>query len=112
MCDALLANPMKLKTLPPLFGTPPPLVTPSSALPKATEPYYVTAEHKRWAADVKARSGGRCAHCGKVTKRLVADHIHEIRDGGDPKGPGQALCWPCHTTKTAARRRARNIGRV
>jgi 5-methylcytosine-specific restriction enzyme A len=103
---------MKLKTLPPLFKAPPPLVTPSSSLPKLTEPYYLTAGHKAWAADVKARAGGCCAHCGKQTKRLIADHIHERKDGGPDAGPGEALCWPCHGTKTQARRRARNLGEV
>jgi 5-methylcytosine-specific restriction enzyme A len=104
---------MKLKTLPPLFKAPTPLVTPSSALPKVTEPYYLTAEHKAWAADVKARSGGVCAHCGKATPRLIADHIVEVRDGGAKTDPanGMALCWSCHGLKTAAARRARNLGR-
>lgn len=101
---------MKLKTLPPLFARPAPLVTPSSALPKVTEPYYLTAQHKRWAAEVKANANGQCEECGKVTRRLIADHPDELKDGGDRLQKGVARCWPCHGRKTAAARRARNTG--
>jgi hypothetical protein len=104
---------MKLKTLPPLFKAPTPLVTPSSALPKVTEPYYLTAEHKAWAADVKARSGGVCAHCGKATPRLIADHIVEVRDGGaktDPaNGDGSLLVLPRQDRRPAPRPQPRPI---
>ena len=41
---------------------------------------------------------------------MFADHITEIRDGGDPFDPanGQCLCGRCHTLKTNAARAARH----
>jgi 5-methylcytosine-specific restriction protein A len=84
------------------------------APPKQTEQHYGTPEHKAWAAEVIKRANGRCQdaqHKGRHG-RLVADHIVERRDGGDPLAltNGRALCWSCHTRKTNAERALRHRG--
>lgn len=77
--------------------------------PKQTASHYQTPEHRDWSAAVIARAKGKCQGCGE-RKRLIADHIREIRDGGDPLdlNNGQALCWSCHTAKTARERKVRH----
>lgn len=84
--------------------------------PKTAEPIYGTPEHRRWRAIVIARAGGRCQApgCGRVERRMFADHIVELQDGGAPFDPanGQCLCGSCHTRKTASersRRQARGV---
>ena len=73
--------------------------------------YYQAAEHKAWAAAVKQRDGWRCVRCGG-RKRLTADHVVEIEDGGAPLDllNGQTLCQACHNAKTAAGRHSRFTG--
>ncbi len=79
--------------------------------PKRADPYYNSPEHKAWAAAVIARAGGMCQGegCGRTGVRLYADHIVELRDGGDrlDLANGQALCGRCHSGKTARRRAER-----
>ena len=41
-----------------------------------------------------------CAMCGQPA--TDADHITLLGEGGDPNGPLQSLCRPCHAKKTAA----------
>lgn len=78
--------------------------------PKITASHYNTPEHRAWSRDVIRRAGGACQGCGAVGKRLFADHVIELRDGGAPFDPinGRALCGSCHTTKTLAARAARH----
>ena len=82
---------------------------------KAADPVYGTAEHREWRAAVLRRAGGQCQAqgCGRVGVRLFADHIQELRDGGDALDVrnGQALCGACHTRKTALARARRQMGR-
>jgi 5-methylcytosine-specific restriction protein A len=80
-----------------------------SVPPKEADPHYRTPEHKAWASTVIRRAGGMCQGpgCGRAGVRLFADHIHELRDGGDPLGPGQALCGACHSAKTMRERAKR-----
>jgi 5-methylcytosine-specific restriction endonuclease McrA len=77
--------------------------------PKTADPYYLTLEHKAWAAEVVRRAGKCCQDCGRAGIRLFADHIKEIKDGGDRLDPanGRALCGACHSRKTAAERAKR-----
>ncbi len=43
-----------------------------------------------------------CCHCGLVTLDLEVDHIINVAAGGtDDESNLQALCVPCHKTKTA-----------
>lgn len=78
---------------------------------KTADPHYLTAEHRAWRELVIARAGGICQHprCGRRERRMFADHIVELRDGGAPLDPanGQCLCGSHHTLATAARRAAR-----
>nr|WP_294566986.1 HNH endonuclease signature motif containing protein [uncultured Rhodopila sp.] len=79
--------------------------------PKVADSHYQTPEHRAWRTEVIRRSGGRCQRpgCGRSGVRLFADHVRELRDGGDALDPanGQALCGACHTAKTARARAAR-----
>jgi 5-methylcytosine-specific restriction enzyme A len=81
--------------------------------PKITASHYNTPEHKAWAREVTRRAGGACQACGAIGKRLFADHVIELRDGGSPTDPtnGRALCGSCHTKKTADARAARQAAR-
>lgn len=83
-----------------------------SVPPKVADPHYSTPEHRAWRAEVIRRSGGACADCQTAGKRLYADHVVELRDGGAPFNPanGAARCGACHTRKTAAARAARQRG--
>ena len=83
--------------------------------PKVVAPTYTTPEYQQWRAEVIARSGGvcqgpSCADPGRRA-RLYADHVHELKDGGEPFNPsnGQALCGACHQRKTLFER-ARRMG--
>ncbi len=82
----------------------------SSPVVKLTDPHYGTQAHKRWAAQVIQRAGGRCQWpgCGKAQPkhRMFADHIVERQDGGAELdlANGQALCSRHHSLKTAAER--------
>ena len=88
--------------------------------PKWRDPHYTSPEHLRWRAEVIRRSGGFCQDPmhdpskPRTPGRLFADHIREIRDGGDKLDPrnGMARCGACHTRKTLAVRAARLGGRV
>jgi len=75
---------------------------------------YLTAEHRAWRAHVIARAGGRCESrgCGRKEVRMFADHIRELKDGGNPLDPanGQCLCGSCHSRKTADARVRRMVG--
>src|SRR5262245_26532387 len=75
-------------------------------LPKRSDPHYSGAEHRRWRAVILERARGRCQdpECKNPSRgaRLFADHIVELRDGGDPYdlANGMARCGSCHTRKT------------
>jgi hypothetical protein len=74
--------------------------------PKFVDPHYSRAEHRRWREIILQRAGGRCQDPGckdpSRGARLFADHIVELRDGGDPYdlNNGLARCGSCHTRKT------------
>lgn len=76
--------------------------------PKVADPIYGTPEHRAWRDGVIARASGICQApgCSRRERRMFADHIVEVKDGGaalDPRN-GQCLCGSCHTRKTAAER--------
>ena len=75
-------------------------------------PIYATAGHREWRNAVMARANARCEWpgCGRCEKRMFADHIAELQDGGDPFDPanGQLLCGKHHSLKTARERAIRN----
>lgn len=74
--------------------------------PKQADPYYSSMKHRVWRDTVIARANGACETCGRTDVMLYADHIKELRDGGDPfdVSNGSALCGSCHTKKTLAER--------
>jgi hypothetical protein len=83
-------------------------------MPKQTDPYYGSVDHKRWVEGVKQRAGGICQDPQHEGPRLVckgiADHIKERRDRPDLQlDPANGLyrCWPCHARKTNAERAMR-----
>ena len=77
--------------------------------PKTADAHYLTPEHKAWRTAVLKRAGFKCQGAGPHSGPLHADHITEIRDGGDPLDSmnGQALCQGCHNRKTAAAKASR-----
>jgi 5-methylcytosine-specific restriction enzyme A len=80
--------------------------------PKTADAHYLTPEHKAWRLAVLKRAAFKCQGPGPHNGPLHADHITEIRDGGDPLDPmnGQALCQACHNRKTAEAKRIRHQG--
>jgi 5-methylcytosine-specific restriction protein A len=86
--------------------------------PKTAEAWYLTPEHRAWAAEVIRRSGNRCQDQTCKARhwpgqRLFADHIKERRDRPDlalDVTNGQALCGSAHTRKTIEERAKRMRG--
>ncbi len=76
--------------------------------PRAGRSIYSTERWKQLSAAMR-KSARYCQSCGASGKRLVVDHIVELRDGGDPWSPGNlvCICWSCHTAKTNERKAAR-----
>jgi 5-methylcytosine-specific restriction endonuclease McrA len=70
--------------------------------PKERELIYGTPDHVEWSYAIRKRAGWQCERCGKRTGRMFADHIIELKDGGNPHdlSNGQCLCGSCHTLKT------------
>ncbi|MFT4098615.1 MAG: HNH endonuclease signature motif containing protein [Rhodoblastus sp.] len=79
--------------------------------PKRADAELLTPEHRAWRAIVIARAGGMCQWpgCGRVERRMFADHIVERKDGGARYDPdnGQCLCGSHHSLKTAQERARR-----
>lgn len=79
---------------------------------KKAENFYQSKEWKAAAAKCRARSGYRCCKCGahRSQGRQIVDHIIERKDGGADfeQSNLQLLCLPCHNTKTAKAKTARN----
>ncbi|MEM7301906.1 MAG: HNH endonuclease signature motif containing protein [Pseudomonadota bacterium] len=82
--------------------------------PKKAERFYQSKEWRALVARVNRERGSRCQvpGCGS-TKRVIADHIIERKDGGAELDPAniQLLCQSCHNAKTAKAKRARVSGR-
>src|SRR5262245_54195995 len=96
-----------------------PIDTRTTRLPsRPLNPVYSTPEFQAWRARVVARAGGMCeavdhgSRCtkGKPEHRVYADHIVELRDGGQPFdiNNGQCLCAMHHTLKTMQARYQRH----
>lgn len=84
---------------------------------KTADPFYLTPEYRVWREAVVARASRQCEwveHGERCTKseprhRMFADHVHEVRDGGDryAVSNGMCLCGRHHTIKTARARAER-----
>ncbi|NBN78690.1 HNH endonuclease [Microvirga tunisiensis] len=98
----------KLTMMRPRLGAMPSSV---QAMPKVAASIYQSAEWRKFAADIKRQRGGACEVCGS-RNRVIADHIVELKDGGEPFNPQniQLLCHPHHQAKTAAARARRASG--
>jgi len=70
---------------------------------------YRSPEWVAFREAIVSERGRRCEKCLAIGP-VVADHIVEIRDGGEiyARRNIQLLCLPCHNTKTAEARRTRN----
>jgi 5-methylcytosine-specific restriction enzyme A len=70
--------------------------------PKQRDDIYASPQFLDWRKAVIARAGHMCQRCGRAGVRLFADHIVELKDGGEllNMANGWALCGSCHTTKT------------
>lgn len=88
---------------------------------KKADPELLTPEHRAFRAKVCSRAGWRCEwiddgqRCTKSAAagdRMIADHIRERKDGGDPFDPanGQCLCVR-HNTLKGMRARADRMAR-
>ena len=108
----------KLRILGPLVRT---VDTRTTKLPRRQiDPVYSTPEFQTWRARVVERAGYRCEaidnghRCSKARPdhRMYADHIIELRDGGQPfdVNNGQCLCASHHEIKTVAARTKRLRG--
>src|SRR5262245_12066888 len=105
----------ELRTLAPLVRV---LTTRTPKLPlRQSDPIYTTPEFQVWRAQVVASAGGRCEavdhghRCSRARPehRMYADHIIELKDGGQPFDidNGQCLCASHHEIKTMAARARR-----
>jgi hypothetical protein len=111
----------KLRSLPPLVRTTDTRTTrppPRDKAPKERNALYNSPEFRTWRKQVVTRANGRCeatdAHGNRCPKaypkhRVYADHIIELRDGGQPfeVANGQCLCASHHESKTHSARTQR-----
>jgi 5-methylcytosine-specific restriction enzyme A len=85
-------------------------IDPRAARPafKHAAPIYSTAQYLQWRTAVLANANGQCQWpgCGRAERRMFADHVIELQDGGAPfdVGNGQCLCGRHHTIKTNVER--------
>ena len=100
----------RLKAMAPRLGGLAPRVR---APVKRADEFYASPEWKALLREIKAERGAWCVRCGSG-RRIVGDHIREIKDGGARLDPAnvQLLCHACHQRKTAEARAARARGEV
>ncbi|WP_206185850.1 HNH endonuclease [Sphingosinicella sp. BN140058] len=78
---------------------------------KVVEPFYQSKAWRELVARIKRERGNHCERCGS-TKRVIADHKQERKDGGADLDPAniELLCFDHHQRKTAKARAARALG--
>jgi 5-methylcytosine-specific restriction enzyme A len=107
---------VRVRQLPPLVR---PIDTRTVRPPaRKIDPIYSTPEFQAWRAKVVERAGYRCEaidnghRCSRAVPehRMYADHIIELRDGGQPYdvNNGQCLCASHHERKTLQARARRH----
>ena len=83
--------------------------------PKIANPFYNSRGWIELRDRVRREAGGRCQTpgCGRAERRMFADHIVELQDGGAPLERSNAWlqCGACHSRKTAAERAKRMAAR-
>lgn len=81
---------------------------------KRADPIYTDPLYVDWREDVFARYGRRCIvpDCETPDDRVTADHVVEIKDGGEPFNVenGRPFCHRHHLIKTHAARKLRAQG--
>jgi 5-methylcytosine-specific restriction protein A len=104
---------MGLRTLRPRVG----LANLNTATPpaKVADPFYLSSAWIALRDRVRREAGGRCQApgCGRADRRMYADHIIELKDGGGPLDRTNVwlLCPTHHALKTAAERATRTACR-
>jgi 5-methylcytosine-specific restriction enzyme A len=78
---------------------------------KQAESFYVSREWRALVKRIKFERGPWCERCGS-SKRVIADHIIERKDGGADLDPSniELLCFDHHAIKTVEARRRRAAG--
>lgn len=98
----------QLRGLPSRFGRTPRRV---ASLPKKADRFYNSIEWRKLVKRLKNERGAYCQRCGAGGRgvRIIGDHVHEIRDGGEKLDVGniELLCASCHNVKTAREKAAR-----
>ena len=78
-------------------------MAPEIAAERAGQSIYNTQRWKKLRDEIK-RARPYCSECGATSRqrRLVVDHVTEIKDGGAPYDPTnlRVLCYSCHGSKT------------
>lgn len=99
---------MALRNLSPKVAT---LDTRSARLAptESNNPLYQSQVWRTLVRELKLERGERCEECRCDNRRLVGDHVKEIKDGGAPLDPlnVRLLCYSCHTKKTVNARKIR-----
>jgi 5-methylcytosine-specific restriction enzyme A len=87
----------------------------AAAPAKIADKFYSSLEWIALRDRVRREAGGRCQTpgCGRIERRMYADHRVELKDGGAPLDRRNVwlLCGSCHSLKTAAARARRTAER-
>ena len=83
--------------------------------PKIAEPFYSSPAWIALRDRVRHEAGGRCQvpGCGRIERRMIVDHIVELKDGGGPLDRSNVwlTCRSHHNLKTIAERAKRTARR-
>ena len=83
--------------------------------PKVADPFYSSPAWIALRDRVRREAGGRCqvAGCGRAERRMIVDHIVELKDDGAPLHRSNVwlTCRSHHNQKTVAERAKRTARR-
>lgn len=105
--EAFMTN--QLRTMKPRVGLA--ILQTATAPAKTADRFYSSTEWIALRDQVRREAAGRCqvAGCGRIERRMYADHRFEVKDGGAllDRRNVWLLCGSCHSVKTAAERARR-----